>query len=44
MLIKPDINYTVLDQHMEMDISSIWVKISKQGQKKLNDKTMDRSH
>ena len=35
LLIKPDINFTVLDMHMEPDISSIWIKVSSQGRKNL---------
>ena len=33
MLIKPEINYVLLENNMEEDISSIWVKISRRGLK-----------
>ena len=35
MLIKPEINYELLDNVMENDILSIWPKIAKHGPKKL---------
>ena len=35
VLLKQDLNYELLPQHMEGDISSIWLKIHRKGKKKL---------
>ena len=35
LLIKPEINYTLLDKHMESDTSAIWIKVSRQGQRNI---------
>ena len=34
-LIKPEINFVLLEDFMEQDISAIWIKISRRGTKKL---------
>ena len=34
-MIRNDIDYQILNEHMECDLSSIWLKISRKGRKKL---------
>ena len=35
MLVKPEVKFEVMTQHMEHDISSIWIKMARQGHKRL---------
>ena len=36
VVIKKDLSYEVLKQHMSNDLSSLWLKIIRKGSKKLN--------